>query len=86
VAAAALGKVSRFKAHGSRSVWDSQVFLFIDFLIEQRTIHADYYSKLHKDPIKLAFRSKRQGASAHRRCNNRNIGGNALGGTATPCL
>jgi hypothetical protein len=35
-------------SYGQR-FWDSQGTLFIDFLIEQRTINAAYYSKLLKD-------------------------------------
>jgi hypothetical protein len=48
--------------------WDSQGVLFIDFLIEQRTINADYYSKLLKDRVKPAFRSKRRGRPATSVC------------------
>jgi len=39
---------------------DSQGFLFIDFMIEQRTINAVYYSKLLKDRVKPVVRSKRR--------------------------
>jgi len=42
--------------------WDSQGVSFIDCLIE-RAISAAHYSKLLKDRIKLAFRSKRRGRS-----------------------
>jgi hypothetical protein len=49
--------------------WDSQGVSFIDFLSEQRTINADYYSKLLKDLVKLpAFRSKRRGRSVKSVC------------------
>jgi hypothetical protein len=37
--------------------------LFVDFLIEQRTISTAYYLKLLKDQVNLAFRSKRRGRS-----------------------
>jgi hypothetical protein len=79
----------------ARDFWDSQGDLFIDFLIEQRTINTAYYSKLLKDLLKPDFRSKQRGRSvksvclhdnARPHCDNRNIAGNALGGTATPCL
>jgi hypothetical protein len=40
---------------------DSEGDLFIDFLIEQRTINAASYSKLLKDRVKPDFRSKRRG-------------------------
>jgi hypothetical protein len=36
----------------------SQVILHIDFLTEQQTIIAAYYSKLLKDRVKPEFRSK----------------------------
>jgi hypothetical protein len=48
--------------------WDSQGVLFIDFLTEQRTIEASYYSKLLKDQVKPAFRSKRRGLSIKSVC------------------
>jgi hypothetical protein len=35
--------------------WDSEGVLVIDFLIEQRTINAAYYSKLLKDLVKSPF-------------------------------
>jgi hypothetical protein len=47
-------------SYGQR-FWDTQGVLFIDFLIEQRTINAAYYSKLLKDRVKPAFSSKRRG-------------------------
>jgi hypothetical protein len=46
---------------------DSQGVLFIDFLLGQRTNNAVYYSKLLKDRVKPAFRSKRRGRSVKRR-------------------
>jgi hypothetical protein len=48
--------------------WNSQFFLSTDFLTEQCTINAAYYSKLLKDPVKPAFRSKRRGRSAKSVC------------------
>jgi hypothetical protein len=77
------------------SVFRDSRALLIEFLLEQRNINAAYYSELLKAQVKRASLSKRQGisvkilsprqrASAHRRCDNRNIGENALGGTATP--
>jgi histone-lysine N-methyltransferase SETMAR len=48
--------------------WDSQGVLFIDFLTEQRTINAAYYSKLLKDRVKPAFHSKRRGRSVKSVC------------------
>jgi hypothetical protein len=48
--------------------WDPQGILFIDFLIEQRTINAAYNSKLLKDRVKPAFRSKRRGRSVKSVC------------------
>jgi hypothetical protein len=79
------------------SFWDSQGF-FIDFLIEQRTINAAYYSKLLKDRLKPAFRSKRRTRSAksvsllhdnartHTPAVKTKIGGKALEDTVTPRL
>jgi hypothetical protein len=61
--------------------------LFIDVLVEQRTFNAASYSKLLKDEVKPYFRSKRRGQSVKSVCllhDNKNIRGNALGGTATP--
>jgi hypothetical protein len=46
----------------------SQGILFIDYLIEQRTTNAAYYSKLLKDRVKRTFRSKRRGRSAKSIC------------------
>jgi hypothetical protein len=43
-------------------------FFFFDFLIEQRTINATYYSRLLKDRVKPAFRSKRRGRSVNIVC------------------
>jgi len=41
--------------------WDSQQgVLLIDFLTEQRSINAAYYSKLLKDRVKPAYRPKRR--------------------------
>jgi hypothetical protein len=62
-----------------------QGFFFFDFLIEQGTISATYYSKLLKDRAKrLSFKTTRpisrkrlsppQHASAHRRYDSKNIG------------
>jgi len=49
--------------------WDSQGDLLVDFLTEQRTINAVYYSKLLKDRINPpAFRSKRSGRSVKSVC------------------
>jgi hypothetical protein len=42
------------------SFWESHGVLLIDFLIKQRTTIAAYYSKLFKDRVKPAFRSKRR--------------------------
>jgi hypothetical protein len=47
---------------------DSQGVLCIDFLIEQRTINAAYYSKLLKDRVKPTFRSKRPDRSVKSVC------------------
>jgi len=69
---------------------ESEAVLFIDFLTQQRTINAAYYSKLVKQSKAIpSFKTKRsisqkrlsrpqQRASAHRRCDNINIGRNAL--------
>jgi len=38
--------------------WESQGTLFVDFLIEQRTINVAYYSKLLKDTVYPVIRSK----------------------------
>jgi hypothetical protein len=51
-----------------RKFWETQGILFIDFLIEQRTINATYYSKLLKDREEPAFRSKRRVRSVKRVC------------------
>jgi hypothetical protein len=71
------------------------VSLFVDFLTEQRIISAADYSKLLKARLKPAFRSKRRDpvvksvsppqwrVSSYQRCDNRNVGGNALRGTVT---
>jgi hypothetical protein len=48
--------------------WDSQGVIFIDILVEQRTINAAYYSKLLKDRVMPAFRSKRRGRSVRSVC------------------
>jgi hypothetical protein len=48
--------------------WDSEGVLFIDFLIEEQIINAAYYSKLLKDRVKPAFRSKRRGQSVKSVC------------------
>jgi hypothetical protein len=48
--------------------WDSQGVLFIDFLIEQRTIKAAYNSKLLKDEVKPVLRSNRGGRSVKSVC------------------
>jgi hypothetical protein len=48
--------------------WDSQGVLFVHFLTEQRKINAAYYSKLLKDKVKPAFRSKWRGRSAKSVC------------------
>jgi len=49
--------------------WDSlQGVLFVDFLIEWRTINASYYSKLLKDRVKADFRSERRGRSVKSVC------------------
>jgi len=50
------------------SFWESQGVIFIDILVEQRTINAAYYSKLLKDRVKPAFRSKRRGRSVRSVC------------------
>jgi histone-lysine N-methyltransferase SETMAR len=47
---------------------ESQGVLLIYILIEQRTINAAYYSKLLKDLVKPAFRSKRRGRSVKSVC------------------
>jgi hypothetical protein len=77
--------------------WNSQGVLFIDFLIKLRIFNAAYYPMLLKGRIKasLSFKTTRsisqkrlppppQRASAHRRCDDGNTGGNALEDTATP--
>jgi hypothetical protein len=47
--------------------------LFIDFLIEQRTINAAYYLRLLKNQVKPpAFRSKRRGRSVKSVCLHEN--------------
>jgi hypothetical protein len=43
--------------------WDIQIVLFMDFLVEQRTINAAHYSKLPKDRVQITVRSKRRGQS-----------------------
>jgi len=48
--------------------WDSQGVLFIDFLTEQWTINAAYYSNLLKERVKPAFDSKRRGRSVKSVC------------------
>jgi hypothetical protein len=48
--------------------WDSEGVLFIDFLTEQRIINAVYYSKLLKDQVNPAFRSKRRIGSVKSVC------------------
>jgi hypothetical protein len=47
---------------------DSEEVLFVDFLSEQRTIDATYYSVLPKNRVKPAFRSKRRGRSVKSFC------------------
>jgi hypothetical protein len=47
---------------------DSQSILFIDFLTQERTISAAYYSKLQKDRVKPTFSSKRGGRSVKSVC------------------
>jgi hypothetical protein len=42
--------------------------IFIDFLIHQRTINSDYYSKLLKYRVKSTFRSKRRGRTVTSAC------------------
>jgi len=42
--------------------WDSKGVLYVDFLTECRTINAEYYSALHKGPVKTAIRNKRKRA------------------------
>jgi hypothetical protein len=51
-----------------RHFWNTHGLLFVAFLIEQRTINAAYYSKLLKDRVKPAFRSKRRGQSVRSVC------------------
>jgi ribosomal protein L31E len=48
--------------------WGSQGVSFIKFLIGQRTINASYYSKLLRDRIKAASRSKRRDRSVKSVC------------------
>jgi histone-lysine N-methyltransferase SETMAR len=48
--------------------WNSQDVLFIDFLIEQRSANAAYYSKLLQDGAESVFRSKRRGRSVKSIC------------------
>jgi len=73
--------------------WDSQGTLFINFVIEQWTINiaylkskATYHSKWLGQSFESIISPLWQHASAHFCCNNRSIGGNPLGGTATLCL
>jgi hypothetical protein len=47
----------------------SQGDLFIDFLIEQRTVNAAYYSKRRKARVKPDFRSKRRRRSIKSICH-----------------
>jgi hypothetical protein len=65
--------------------WDIQGVLFIDYLTEERTMNAAYYSELLQDQSKVSLSLKTtklisqkplsppQRASAHRRCDNRKI-------------
>jgi hypothetical protein len=80
------------------SFLDSQSILFIDFLIEQWIINTVYCSKLLGDSlVGPSFKIMRlmsqkhlsppwKCVSIHFCCDTRTFGGNASGGTATPCL
>jgi hypothetical protein len=75
--------------------FDFQGVLFVDFLIEQRAMNAAYLlfeASWRPSKARLSFKTTRsisqkrlspprQRASAHRLYDNRNIGGNELGGT-----
>jgi len=54
-------------SYGQR-FWDSQGTLFIDFLIEQRTVKAAHNSKLLKEQAKTTFLSKRRVRSVKSVC------------------
>jgi hypothetical protein len=49
------------ESYVQRHLGDYQGVLFIDFLTEQRTISTAYFSKLLRDQVTPAFRSKRRG-------------------------
>jgi len=40
--------------------WDSKGVLYVDFLIERRTINAEYYSALLEGRVKTAIRNNRK--------------------------
>ena len=42
--------------------WDSKGVLYVDFLIEGRTINAEYYSARLEGPVKTAIGNKRKKA------------------------